>query len=243
MQKIIRIALLASTLTLQAMDTEKASQKKTTLQDLCLAIRQNNYHQVSQLLTAGVDVRATLPETGDTALHVAFTQRQLNNKIIGLLLENGAPEATLNKSGVTPVGCILQARLTRKLVKAADHRGTKEKMTALLEQGAQVNGLPGEDMPLHRAIAWCSPEKVALLLEHGAHVKVNDTQNCSSLHVLAQARFDEEKTIAIAHMLLDAGACLEARTTEGQTPINLLEGREEWQPLVAFYKAYQASKK
>ncbi len=245
MQKILLfLALPLFHVSLQAMDPSKP---KPTVQDLCTAIRNDQTDTVIRLLHEGADVTASLPETGDTPLHVAFMQEKLNTTIINLLLQKGARETAFNQKRLTPVSCIRYAWLTRQLVKITQGRvaNSATQIAALLDEGADVNGLPGKYMPLHCAIAWGSPENVKVLLERGANPHATGSQNYSCLHMVGQMGFHEERTIAIARMLLDAGASLDAKSEGGKTPIDFVESRKtkEWQPLIDLYKTYQTQTK
>lgn len=207
-----------------------------------MAIQGNRETQVQQFLSSGVDVSSFLPETGDTPLHVAFMQEKLNTTIISLLFGKGANSGAYNLTGLTPVECIRYASLTRSLVKRAYTHGNAEIETEqLIDQGASVNGLPGEDIPLHGAIAFGSVENVKTLLLGGADSNARGRINYSCLHMVGQMGFHEERTVAIARMLLDAGASLDAKTDNGNTPIDFMKGRtKEWQPLLDLYRAYQS---
>jgi ankyrin repeat protein len=217
--------------------------QKTPLQEFCLAIRENRETQVQQFLSSDiVDVAASLPETGDTPLHVAFMQEPLNTTILSLLLGKGASKTAQNLKGHTPVECIRYAWLTRSLVTIAYNRieNSAQQIADLLDQGAEVNGLPGEDVPLHGAISWGSVENVKVLLERGADSNARGRINYSCLHMVGQMGFHEERTVAIARMLLEAGASLDAKSENGNTPIDFMQGRtKEWQPVLDLYLTYQ----
>jgi ankyrin repeat protein len=115
----------------------------------------------------------------------------------------------------------------------------------LLKHGADPNGMgPHQISPLMNAASWGERETVALLLQHGARVDLRNAEGSTALHYAAQSHgvitdygrrkltADElQRCLDIIHMLIAAGADLQARNNQGRTPFDtvaLTEGPPEF---------------
>lgn len=86
----------------------------------------------------------------------------------------------------------------------------------LLSRGANIEAQDKNGMtPLHDAVAFTSPKMVTLLLRRGASVNAPNTAGDTPLHLAAM--FNE--TSAIAESLIEAGAALDVKNEDEQTPL------------------------
>lgn len=86
----------------------------------------------------------------------------------------------------------------------------------LLSRGADTEAQDKNGMtPLHDAVAFTSPKIVTLLLRQGASVNAPNTAGDTPLHLAAM--FNE--TSAIAESLIKAGAVLDVKNEDEQTPL------------------------
>ena len=86
----------------------------------------------------------------------------------------------------------------------------------LLSRGANTEAQDRNGMtPLHDAVAFASPKIVTLLLGRGASVNAPNTAGDTPLHLAAM--FNE--TSAIAESLIEAGAVLDVKNEDEQTPL------------------------
>jgi len=151
---------------------------------------------------------AAVTDYGGTALHLCAygtpaTEERLN--VCRFLLDKAASVNAATKDGTTPI--YLAA------LKANIHV-----LRLLLERGADVNALS-----LHRASvlqAACKGGNVDIvrdLLKHDVKVKHKDAFGMTALHTAARANI----SAAIAEVLVDNGAAVDARDDDGATPLYL----------------------
>lgn len=124
-----------------------------------------------------------------------------------------------NKVGVDPVSTPDRKRDTARLFTAVqDSAMTK----ALLDRGADVNGIDEKGRPLlHAAVAEHSLPVVQLLLSRGANVNATDKTKRTALHVAAGPHKGYIVDSKVAALLLEHGAELLARDRDGITPVHL----------------------
>jgi len=106
---------------------------------------------------------------------------------------------------ISEAACLGDCECMRKLI-AADAMRARE---------VSGDGWP----PLHLAAAFSSPEAVALLLEHGAHIHQishNPLRN-QALHACIALG----NSVEVARLLVEAGADVDATAAGGYTPLHL----------------------
>jgi ankyrin repeat protein len=92
--------------------------------------------------------------------------------------------------------------------------GNLELIAHFLDQGAQINALPGRDYPaLLYAARRNQLEAARLLLDRGANPDTGDYRNETPLHIAA-----ERNHLEMVKVLLDGGANLKAKCNSGRTP-------------------------
>ena len=140
--------------------------------------------------------------TGDTALHLAVKWRR--PRITLFLLEKGAAMNMTNADGITPLQ--LAAQLDNC-----------EAISLLLQRGAQVEARSLGSLTALQIAAqkkhWIAFD---LLLIGGADINAWTTEGDTLLHEHARESFS---SISIAAKLLDQGMNIEARSSQGYTPL------------------------
>ncbi|KAF7625823.1 NACHT and ankyrin domain protein [Aspergillus flavus] len=156
---------------------------------------------VPLLIKSRSDMDAQNATTGNSMLHVAVEQRRI--RIILFLLERGASTDVFNKQGLNPL----------QLAAKTDNR---EALSLLLERGAKVEACsPFGSRPSHIAASQGNWVIFDLLLISGADINAWDNNGEALLH--GQAR--RASSTAVAAHLLGQGANIEARTSQGYTPL------------------------
>jgi ankyrin repeat protein len=124
----------------------------------------NDARMVNLLIAHGADIEAR-SVAGDTPLNVS--SRYGKRLAMEALLEHGADAGAHNDEGVTPLHCLIQY-----LWDTSSDRLFMARF--LLENGADVNAISNDGLsPLQRALnSGCEGNGFALLLEHGADVRV-----------------------------------------------------------------------
>ncbi|KAJ5294285.1 hypothetical protein N7508_009106 [Penicillium antarcticum] len=148
-----------------------------------------------------VDLNFQNPKTGNTALHLAVEWKR--PRIILFLLEKGASIDVGNNEGLTPL-------------QLAANSDNCEAISLLLQRCAHVEARSPVGSTALQYAAWKGHwTAFDLLLIGGADINVWNKQGETLLH--EQARYS--KSISIASKLLNQGANLEARTSQGYTPL------------------------
>ena len=149
---------------------------------------------------ATVDAR---DEGGRTLLHYAASAGQ--SQVVELLIARGADVDAKDKSGETP------------LYYAAD-AGWRNMVELLIADGADVNiQQVNRNTPLHEAAGAGSIDVAELLIAHGANPDAKDRKGYTPLHETAW--WTDPSTLAVAKLLLDKGADVNARATWDGTPL------------------------
>jgi ankyrin repeat protein len=188
------------TLCLRRVDTQIADNNGATSLHMAVGTATDEA-TVPLLVKNKADVNLQNTKTGNTALHLAVEWRR--PRIILFLLEKGAAIDIVNNDGLTPL----------QLAATIDNC---EAITLLLQQCAQVEARSLAGPTALQYAAW-KGNWVAfdLLLIGGADINTWNKQGETLLH--EQARYGS--TVSIASKLLDQGANIEARTSQGYTPI------------------------
>ncbi|KAJ6095512.1 hypothetical protein N7486_006258 [Penicillium sp. IBT 16267x] len=156
---------------------------------------------VPLLVKHKVDLDLQSPDTGNTALHVAVQLRR--PRIILFLLEKGAAIDIANDEGYTPL-------------QLAANMDNCEAISLLLQHCAHIEARSLSGPTALQYAAW-KGHWVAfdLLLIGGADINVWNKQGETLLH--EQARYSVHT--GVVSKLLNQGANLEARTSQGYTPL------------------------
>ncbi|KAL1699610.1 ankyrin repeat-containing domain protein [Schizophyllum commune] len=180
---------------------------------------------LQSLLETGIDINVCM-DNGLTPLHCAAEAK--NPDVIRELINRGADLHARTESGRTPLHLAVRHQwplATQLLLDAgADPNsgddenetplyeamagGDVEIVRMLLAAGANVNArtLDG-DTPCHHAARWGHEEVVRLLIKHGVDSNAPDACGIS---------YEKE---AVVHVLLDAGANVEAQAEDGWNPL------------------------
>lgn len=197
------------------------------------AVKHGDAETVFRLLEAGVN--ASVRDNTNrlqTPLHVAVVAESLNNAdCVRHLLNAGALVDALNPDLKTPLH--LAAGYNR------NRYGGTDTLKLLIEAGAHIEGKPTVDAsdthsfhgtcydgtPLHIAAKAGNTDAVRLLLKSGADVnaKVDAKHTQRPLHMAAGGIAPTE----IIHVLVNAGAKLDLRDTESNSPLMVAARRIE----------------
>ena len=148
------------------------------------------HEQVLQCLAEGADPNAIVPCFDEQTLNIAISRK-----------------------------CD-RSRFDETVLNIAISLMPKESVQALIDAGADVNGLPGYRAPLF--VAVCDPdlsEMVRVLIAAKVDVNATDRHGDAPIHIAADAGPGSEETLGI---LIDAGANIHACTRYGQVrPLHL----------------------
>jgi ankyrin repeat protein len=164
------------------------------------AIRHHRSDVARALLSAGADLRATLPD-GSTALHWAIHWDDL--ELTALLVRGGADVDAADDYGVTP------------LLLAAEN-GSAAAVGALLERGSDPNlALPGGETALMTAARTGRIDVVQALIARGAVVDARESTRGQTALMWAAA----EGQVEVIRLLVERRADVHARSRDGYTPL------------------------
>ena len=184
---------------------------------------------------ARADMKAKVPGTGRTPLHVAALSGK--EAAAKALMMAGANVNTIDARKDAPLHLAIEAGHVRLagdlLLSGADHdargskgchpiylaaeRGQDEVVLALAQRGANMNCLKDQWWtPLTSAVRQGRVSTVAVLLAGGADVNFKSSVELTALHIAAQ--FNETWAIPA---LVKAGADYEAKNSVGSTPLFL----------------------
>lgn len=157
------------------------------------------------LLQSGVSALA-LNEKGETVLHCASAHS--DDKVIALLLNEGADVSVRDKNGRTPLHLAAVSLNTNPNV-----------VTALIAGGADVHARDKEGATaLHIASLGDNSDVVRVLLDAGADIDARDQRGKTPLHAAASPLIKNNFTVI--SQLVDAGANLFNQDDNGKAPID-----------------------
>ncbi len=199
-------------------------------------VEAGNLEEAKKLIKAGVDVNTNMSWNGDTPLHIAVEDDNL--EMVKLLLGAGARLDLANEDGLTPLHAAVscdEIEIIETLLKAganvaaADDTGrtplhvavrefmNKKALRLLVENGADVNATDREGKtPLDVAMEHDCLEAVAVLRKHGAQNKG------LSINIFIAARYfglDKVKEV------LESGADVNCESGDGYTALHLAVSR------------------
>lgn len=196
------------------------------------AVERGQPDVVAWLLSIDVDADA-LNQDGRRALHNAFEFH--HNEIAKQLIDAGAfvdaPYAAATDDVVRLIRLLDEEpdRLTDfstglSLLEWAAYGDAPQTMALLLGRGLSANTAhPDGGFTALMPAAQCNNCLAAkVLLEAGAKPNVTDTRGCTPLHYATAMQYNDDGT-AIATMLLDYGADVNARANDGNTPLGLVQ--------------------
>eukprot|EP00349_Pseudokeronopsis_sp_Brazil_P004761 CAMPEP_0202970320 /NCGR_PEP_ID=MMETSP1396-20130829/16282_1 /ASSEMBLY_ACC=CAM_ASM_000872 /TAXON_ID= /ORGANISM="Pseudokeronopsis sp., Strain Brazil" /LENGTH=253 /DNA_ID=CAMNT_0049698735 /DNA_START=59 /DNA_END=820 /DNA_ORIENTATION=- len=173
------------------------------------ASKEGNLSEIERLLTLGAKPNFFLkPEEQKNALHVAAENG--HTVAVRTLLENGAAVDSLSAANQNTA---LNYAASCALVGS-------EMINILVEYGADPNHANAYgNTPLHESCLLGNLEVTRALIGHGASVRAQNHHGSTPLHSLSYCKnSDTECSVAIAEMLVAAGAAVDSIDSTGQTP-------------------------
>ncbi|KAL7303354.1 hypothetical protein TKK_0004541 [Trichogramma kaykai] len=171
---------------------------------------------VEKFLEFGQDPNCLVAKTGDLPLNLSLAQS--NEKLVELLLRNGADPNLANTEGSTPLHIVCKMNdyayiLARTLLKISDDVRRTVQVDARDNWGRT---------PLHWAMHRGSRKKVALLLRRGADPNSTDAEGSTPLHVCLENHDDDlTGTFFGINKAVDQPVRVDARDNRGRTPLQL----------------------
>ena len=179
----------------------------TPNEELIWACRHGNSLQVKRLAGRGVDLHAQsneAPYSGSKGIHVAAMHGHIH--VVGTLLDCGAMIEE-------QVACSRERPLH---VAARSGQGAMVKF--LIQKGAQFDAIACyEAQPIHEASESGSIEAIDALIEAGAAIDCSDAGGCQPIHYATKVPNRSD----VIRYLLQKGANIEAKTSDGSTPLRL----------------------
>ncbi|MFN7936433.1 MAG: ankyrin repeat domain-containing protein [Bryobacteraceae bacterium] len=184
--------------------------------------------KAKMLIEAGADVNTASP-TGRTPLHVAATSSG-NAATVKLLLEKGARHDA--KDRLDPMPPLFTGGGKATPIVDAARAGDLETIRLLLKAGADVNAAGANNITaLSEATLFGRRDIVRLLLDNGASHKGGVAMQKMPILSLAAIRGD----LAIARMLVTAGAEVNATDAHGGTPLMWAAYSDRLNPALVSY--------
>ena len=173
---------------------------------LHLASRNGHLKAACQLIEHGADLQAQ-NNNGDTPLHLALQESQVDVAVARMLIERGADPTAQNNDGWAPL----------HLVSDWGEWGQVGVARMLIEHCADLTIHNNYGWtPLHLASDWGQVDVARMLLEHGADPTAQNNYGWTPLHLASQ-----EGDVDVARMLIEHGADLTAQNRDGQTSLHL----------------------
>lgn len=171
------------------------------------------------LIEHGADVHSRASQDL-TPLHLAR-----NEEIVEVLIRNGADVSAKSKEGATPI------------FTAAN----EEVLRTLIENGADVNAQDNHGLTVLHILAdggyWHLAEWesiLKLLVKHGADININSKYYGTPFHLTVSNYSSIEKSGEIIEAFLKYGANINARNSDGKTPLDIAENPEMKKLLVKY---------
>lgn len=154
---------------------------------------------VDELLDNEADVSMIVKEDGSSVLHAAAQRKNLDSKILKLLLKAGADPNVQNSEGETPLINVVNSSESGKEWLFNE---VKDSAEVLLDQGADPNI---KDNSGYNALMWAIirnwSDVVEMMLDEGADTSIVDNEGNSVLRIATQMGREE-----IVEILVDHGA-------------------------------------
>jgi ankyrin repeat protein len=173
-------------------------------------INRNNPVVVKILIEKGINVNIK-DKDGNTPLHIALKNKDTLNyvamkEIVGLLIQKGADINAIDKDGNTPLHVVIQTNRINPNIR-------KEIVDLLIKKDANINiqNVKGKT-PLYIASNTNEVHIGELLIGRGADVNMADNKGVRPLHIASRP--------AMAKLLIDNKAILDAGDEEGKTPLH-----------------------
>ena len=165
---------------------------------LVLDTKKRGHHDIDELYQKNVEKFNTLTE-----LHRCAHSGDVE-KAIELVLNDG-------------VDINIPALCNRTPLLWASLSSSSMLIKTLIDLGADVNAQRTDDevAPLFLAACWNNYMATHLLLEHGAHANVQDSDGWSPLHVSVEKGFFE-----VSQLLIEVGCNTNLRSKNGRTPLH-----------------------
>ncbi len=180
-------------------------------------------------------------QTEENILLVESVVARGSVELIERFLTAGAPTLAVDKRGMGPLVSVAEngdlplakrmlagnehppAALLVSALSASARSGNTEMLEFLLGKGADVNGQGGDDEDsetvLMSAVQSGRAEMVRAVLEQHPIIDAKDRNGATALMRSMQLRDREAQTELIVNLLISAGANVNARQNDGQTPL------------------------
>lgn len=161
--------------------------------------------------------RPAAPPKLEAALQAACTDLDLAR--VRTLLDQGAVANAADAEGQPALITAIRA-----IRRQEDQAPPADLVAVLLEHGADLERPDGQGLtPLMAAAQRHAPAIITLLLKHGAKLNATDHQGRTAVMYAAQTRneFSVSQALDCLQGLLDAGANINDRDTDGLTPLHL----------------------
>ena len=164
------------------------------------AVEQNDIEEMRKILSRDNRLVHITGIGEEMPLHKARTAEMAQ-----LLLDHGANvDETVEKWEYTPL-------------KSAVVKGYLDVVQVLLENGADVHARSANNESIISAAVFSGHSKVVqILLDHGVDVHIRDWNGNTLLHIAATSSYNP---LEVLKLLWDRGAKVDARNTDGRTPL------------------------
>jgi ankyrin repeat protein/L-ascorbate metabolism protein UlaG (beta-lactamase superfamily) len=165
------------------------------------AARQGNLDVLKELVAAGLSLNCGPDQWGATPLAGAAQRGQM--EVLAYLLDSGADPNEMGEGAETPLSF-------------AAGMGKRDAVRLLLDKGADAKFSSNGFNALGASLWRPDPETVRMLLAAGADATIASDNGWTLLHRLAQT---PNVPVEIARLFVEAGADVNAKNNEGDTPL------------------------